>query len=356
SEPPLEPEAYYDAIRETFSRKLPRYFGGREPIGISLTSGLDTRMIMARLPPRESLLPCYTFASTFRDSRDVLVARRVAGARGQPHRVIRVGEEFLARFSSYAERTVYLSDGCADVSRSADLYVNEIARRIAPVRMTGNYGGEVLRRVRMKPVEASSAPFAGELRAELERARETYGRLLRAHPLSFAVFRQAPWVQHGLLALEQTQVSLRSPYLDNELVRTAFRAPQAARADELCLRLIADGDPDLRRIPTDRGSTARGVSGAASRLLRALEVKAEYAYDYGMPQWAAPIDRLLAALRPERLFLGRHKFTHFRTWYRGALAEPVREVLLDPATLSLPFLERKAVERVVNDHLDGRRN
>ncbi|MGH7898049.1 MAG: hypothetical protein ACREQQ_08850 [Candidatus Binatia bacterium] len=29
---------------------------------------------------------------------------------------------------------------------------------------------------------------------------------------------------------------------------------------------------------------------------------------------------------------------------------------LDPATLSLPFLEREAVEAVVNDHLDGRRN
>ena len=36
-------------------------------------------------------------------------------------------------------------DGCIDVSRSPDLYVNERAREIAPVRMTGNYGDEVLR-------------------------------------------------------------------------------------------------------------------------------------------------------------------------------------------------------------------
>jgi len=73
---------------------------------------------------------------------------------GQPHQVIPVGKEFLARFPHYAERAVYLTDGCVDMSRAPDLYLNERAREIAPVRMTGNYGGEVLRRVRtFKPVE-----------------------------------------------------------------------------------------------------------------------------------------------------------------------------------------------------------
>ena len=90
------------------------------------------------------------------------MARQVATPCGQPHQVIRVGEEFLARFPTYAERTVYLTDGCADVSRSPDLYVNEAARQIAPVRMTGNYGGEVLRRVRaFKPVDAVARPVLG---------------------------------------------------------------------------------------------------------------------------------------------------------------------------------------------------
>ena len=55
---------------------------------------------------------------------------------------------FSRKFPRYAERTVYLTDGCVEVSHSPDLYVNELAREIAPVRMTGNYGGEVLRRVR----------------------------------------------------------------------------------------------------------------------------------------------------------------------------------------------------------------
>ena len=47
----LEPEVYYREVRDIFSRNLPRYFEGREQIGISLTGGLDTRMIMAQLRP-----------------------------------------------------------------------------------------------------------------------------------------------------------------------------------------------------------------------------------------------------------------------------------------------------------------
>jgi asparagine synthase (glutamine-hydrolysing) len=94
----------------------------------------------------------------------------------------------------------------------------------------------------------------------------------------------------------------------------------------------------------------------ALRTLREFQFKAEYAYDYGMPQWMAAIDRRLTALRPERLFLGRHNVSHFRLWYRDVLSDYVREVLLDPSTLSLPCVERKGVEAVVDGHLDGHRN
>ena len=84
--------------------------------------------------------------------------------------------------------------------------------------------------------------------------------------------------------------------------------------------------------------------------------KAEYAYDYGMPQWAARIDHLLSPLHLERLFLGRHKLLHFRIWYRDSLSDYVRQILLDPRTLSRPHLERKGVEDIVNGHLSGWQN
>jgi len=357
-QPLLDEGPYYRQLRETFARNLPRYFDGPEPVGVSLTGGLDTRMIMAWRRPPPGSQPCYTFGGTFRDCRDVVVARRVARACRQPHEVISVGHQFLSRFPYYAERAVYLTDGCVDVSRSPDLYINEKAREIAPVRMTGNYGGEVLRRVRaFKAVEPLPRLFGPDLMRDVRRAGETYDSLLRGHPLSFAVFKQAPWHHYGLLALEETQVALRSPYLDNDLVRTVFRAPASVLTNnDVCLRLIAEGDPVLRQIRTDRGIGATGVSAAASRALLEFLFKAEYAYDYGMPQWVARIDHVLSGLHLERLFLGRHKFHHFRIWYRDVLPRYVRDMLLDPRTLSRPYIERKGLEAVVDGHLKGGRN
>jgi len=357
---PLDPESYYQEVRRVFSRNVARYFDGREPIAMSLTGGLDTRMIMAWRKSPPASLPCYSFGGMFRDCQDVLLAQRVANTCGQPHQIITVAKEFLARFPHYAEQTVYLTDGCADVSRSPDLYVNEKARQIAPVRVTGNYGGEVLRAVRaFKPVVPKPGLFRPQFLSHVHKASGTYAGLLRCHPLSFAVFRQAPWHHYGLLALEETQLSLRSPYLDNDFVRTVFRAPQATLTNnDTCLRLIADGNPALRMIRTDRGlnGTSKSLFSSANRGILEFLFKAEYAYDYGMPQWVAQIDHLLSPLHLERLFLGRHKFYHFRVWYRDALSKYVQEMLLDPRTLSRPYLERNGVERIVRGHIKGNRN
>jgi len=60
---------------------------------------------------------------------------------------------------------------------------------------------------------------------------------------------------------------------------------------------------------------------------------------------------MFSGLHLERMFLGRHKLLHFRVWYRDQLSQYVREVLLDPRTLSRPYLEPKTVETLVNGHL-----
>lgn len=356
----LDPDTYYRELREAFSENLPRYFVGQQRVAMSLTGGLDTRAVMAWYKGPEGSLPCYTFGGAYRDCRDVVVARRVARACGQPHEVIQVGADFFSRFPQLAERTVYLSDGCADVSCSPPLYVSQQARDIAPVRMTGNYGDQILRRFRaFKPVMPAAEIFRPELLAHVVAAHETYNRVVDTHPLSFAAFRQAPWHHSSLLALEQTQLVQRSPFLDNDLVRISFRAPASAVENNRArLQLIADGNPALRQIRTDIGvgGNHEAFPGAIVRGWQDFTFKAEYAYDHGMPQWVARIDHALSPFHLERMFLGRHKYYHFRVWYRDVLSKYVQEILLDPLTLSRPYLERKAVEAIVRGHLKGGRN
>jgi asparagine synthase (glutamine-hydrolysing) len=362
---PLDPESYYQELLEVFSRNLPRYFNGREPVGMSLTGGLDTRMIMAWQNLPSGSLPCYSFGGMFRDSEDVRVARAVARECGQPYEVISIGDEFLANFAKYAERTVYLTDGCAGVKSSSDLYANQRAAAIAPVRLTGNYGSEILRGLMgFKPVDPSPGLFGSDLLAQIQLAKTTYNGLSGGHALSFIAFRQVPWYHYGLLSLEQTQIAVRSPYLDNDMVRNAFRAPDSASPKDNifednndCVRLIADGSHDLGKMRTDRGlGGPSGVSRMFSRGFLEFTFKAEYAYDYGMPQWLARIDHAFSDLRLERLWLGRHKFNHFRIWYRDTLSQYVKEMLLDRRTLGRPYLDRREVEAVVRGHLRGDRN
>lgn len=371
SQTTLDPKSYYEQLRSTFSRNLPRYFDGPEPIGISVTGGLDTRMIMAWHAAESGSLPCYTFGSMYRDCRDVTVGRKVARVWKQKHQVIPVASDFLSRFANYAERTVYLSDGSVEVTRAPDLYVNEVARQIAPVRVVGTYGSEVLRSVRprihkgqkwatsFKPSEPPPGLFSTEVLSHIRAASDTYAGALQGHPVSFAVFRQAPWHQYGVLGLEQTQLGVRTPFLDNDFVRTVFCAPESALTNsDISLRLIADGNPALARILTDRGlgGDQTQLSTRAFHNFLEFTFKAEYAYDYGMPQRVAQVDHMFSALHFERLFLGRHKFYHFRVWYRDALSNYVREMLLDPRSLSRPYLQRKGLENIVSGHLKGNRN
>ena len=357
---PLSSEAYYEEIRSVLSTALPRYFAGREQMSIAMTGGLDTRVILACHPSAPGTLPSYTIGSSFRDSMDVQVGRKVARICKQPHQVIPIGGDFLDDFARYAERSIYLTEGTVDVYRASDLYVSEKVREIAPAKIVGTYGSEVLRHaVMFKPSTPLAGLFCPEFLSHVEEARDTYGAIRQSHPVTFAAFRQSPWYHHGILALEQSQLTVRSPFMDNDFVRAVYRAPVEEAADvDIRPRLIKDASPLLGAIPSDRGVGGDGgrLSSMLVRSAHEFTFKAEYAYDYGMPQSVARVDHMFSALHLERLFLGRHKMLHFRVWYRDQLAQYVRQILLDPLTLSRPYLEKKTLETVVRDHLNGTRN
>lgn len=360
NQPRLNAKEYYEKLKETFPRILTRYFRGKQRVAVSLTGGIDTRMIMAWAPCPPFKLPCYTFGGMYRDCADVKIAREVARVCQEPHETITLNRKFFAEFPALAKRTIYYTDGTMDVSGSVELYVNRIAREIAPVRLTGNYGDQVLRGViGFKPNSLDEEIFDPEFARHVRAGAMTYGKIAQDRSLSFLVFKQVPWHHYSRLALEGTQVTLRSPFLDNDLVALAYQAaPEVASSIGVSLRLISEGNPALSRIETDRGVLFRPIPviSKARRQYQEFTLKAEYAYDYGMPRWLGRFDRLLAPLHLERIFLGRHKFYHFRIWYRNELSQYVKGLLLDPRTLARPYLQGKYLEEVVNSHLNGHRN
>jgi asparagine synthase (glutamine-hydrolysing) len=359
TQPELSESEFYEKLKETWARVLPRYLRGKQSIALSLTGGVDSRMILAWSPRLAGTLPCYTWGGKYRDCADVKIARRVAKLCGQPHNTIVIGAEFLSEFHDLAEKAVYISDGTMDVTGSVDLYVQTLARQIAPVRLSGVCGGEILRRLVMfKPDPGLDGMFDPELERSVRNAANTYADELQGHRLSFTSFKQAPWYMASKFAVERSQVTYRTPYFDNDLVALAYQTPAKLLHNEPALRLIADGNSVLGKIGTDRGLAFQSVPGVNRALhwYQEFTFKAEYAYDYGMPQWLAKLDHMFAPLRLEKLFLGWHKVAHFRVWYRDELSPWLRETLLDSGARSRPYLRANSLEPMLRAHTTGQRN
>src|SRR5437773_5084556 len=359
NQPEFSGSQVYEKLKETWTRILPRYFRGKQPIGLSLTGGVDSRMILACASRPPGTLPCYTWGGKYRDCADVKIARRTAKICQQPHQTILVGGDFLSQFPDFAERAVYISDGTMDVTGSIDLYVQGLARQIAPVRLSGVCGGEILRRLVMfKPDPPQPSLFDPEFARSFQEAVATYDGELQGHRLSFTAFRQAPWYMASKFTVERSQLTYRTPYFDNDLVALAYQTPTELLNNEPALRLITDGNPALGRIRTDRGLAFRAIPGLAPILhaYQEFTFKAEYAYDYRMPQWLARLDHTFAPLHLEKLFIGRHKFHHFRIWYRDELSQWLREILLDPAARCRSYLRPNSLEKMLKAHANGYRN
>ena len=204
---PLREAEYFEHLKNVWIRILPRYFFGERKVGVSMTGGLDSRMILAWAYLSPGTFPSYTFGGPYRECADVRLAREVAAVCQQPHQVLSVGSDFLSQFASLAEKDVFVSDGAMDVTGSIDVYVQSLARSVAPVRLSGVNGGEILRSlVAFKPQRLCHQLFAGDMVSLSEAAAETYRSELVGHRLSFIAFKQAPWYMSAKFSIEHSQI------------------------------------------------------------------------------------------------------------------------------------------------------
>lgn len=357
---PLDADTFYRKFVETCSVALPRYFAGNDQPGLSLTGGVDSRVLLACHSRPSASLPCYTFAGPDEDTLDVRLARRLSRAANQPHHVIRLGSDFLRRFPALAADTIYRTDGAFDVCGAHEIYLNRLAAQYAPVRVTGNFGSELFRGIRtVGPLRLSSELFEADFgRAVNDAERRFLGRA-SGSVLSSTLFEDIPLVHYGCMAAAKSQVVVRSPYLDPELVALLYRRPAELRdSPSLQLRLVAERFPTLLSIPTDSGlaGTVAPPLRPLQRLLTWGSFKADYRVVEGLPGPWARLDPVFVAINPFRLVFGTHRFLLYRRWFRQELSGFVQDCLNDRATASRGYLERAALHRYVNEHITGRRN
>jgi asparagine synthase (glutamine-hydrolysing) len=355
----LSDEEFYESLKATMSTAVRRHFGDGSDIAVSLTGGVDTRVIMAFAEHAAEKRASYTFGGMYRDCYDVQIAGQVARACGYEHQVLRLGPEFLRNFSDYAEKTVWLTDGTLDLGATHEVYLNGLARKIARVRITGNYGSEVLRGAStFKLSGLSTNLFNPDFLPYIQDATRSFEQLKYGNQVSVAAFRQIPWHLYGRLNAAQSQLTVRSPYTDNDLVALAYRArPSARQSASLWNRLILEQHRSLASIPTDRGyvGTRSSLSTLPYRFYNYLLFKAEWYHEAGMPHRLARMERHLpAALRPLP-FVGTHKIEQYRMWFREGLFEPLRSILGSKST-ETPYVNVRRLQDMLTAHREGRAN
>jgi asparagine synthase (glutamine-hydrolysing) len=355
---PLTDGEFMAEFSATFQRILPRYSEHEESVGIALTGGLDTRMVMACLPETETRHPCYTFVGETGLTLDARLAIKIADVKGLKHHVLRIEPDFLRDFGSYLDRTITATDGCAGATASHEIYLNARARELSPIRLTGNFGSEIFRSVStFKPLglqrELLSDEFAAAVGSETQRAASE-----KVHPVTFAAFHEIPWNLYGLLAAGRSQLTFRTPYLDNELVALAYRAPAALRLSPVpALRFIKSACPALTRIPTDRGELLRS-SGTRHLLRRAVgeaTFKLDYLHKEGLPGGFGILDPLLSVFASLGI-LGLHKFLPYRRWFQRELAPIIMERISTKSIRSAPWWSPGVPETLARAQFAGRGN
>lgn len=332
---PLTPSDFEEQFAHVFRTIVPRYCRAEaREVGISLTAGLDSRIIMAALPENSAPI-CHTFSGNDRDTLDASVAKRVAAACGVEHHVLRLGRDFLANFPSHADETIYLTDGALGPLGAHEVYFNRQARQLAPVRLTGVCGGEIMRGVTfLKPLGLPSALINKDLHRLIDQVRAERNAV-QSHPLTFTASTELPRTRYGGIAASRSQMPFRTPYLDNDFISLAFRVPESLRgAARPGVTFVERTRPELARIPTDRGRLGSGglLNYYMRRSVSELAFKLDYYRSEGVPRRLRWLDSTLSGLAAGTGIAGMHKFLLYRRWFRAELADYVGDALSMAAT------------------------
>jgi len=357
--PKLPAAEYESRFRAVFERILPRYYETDAKIGLSLTGGLDTRLIMACHPHDPRRETSYTFTGPTGRTLDDRVAARVAAACGLEHQLLRLGPDFFADFAAQADRTVFITDGCSGVLGAHEIYFHRQARALAALRLTGNYGSEICRAIStFKTLGLAPELFSPDFLPAIAAAAAQLAAE-KKHPDTFAAFHEVPLNLFGNLAAGRSQISFRTPYLDNELVALCCQCPASLKkSSRPAMRLVKACSPALDRLPTDRGyiSDRSDPEIFARRVFAEVTFKLDYCSNAGLPRPFGSLDPLFKPVARALGIAGLHKFLKYSTWFRGELAPYLKAQTAAAQQRENGLWNAASLEQITRRHLAGEKD
>jgi len=133
---------FKEAVEETgqlLLQAVDRRLEGQGRVGVYLSGGLDSRVILGMIGRQRMPVPTVTYG--IRDSRDVVYAARIARMMGSDHHWFEFENGAWVR--QFAERHLDLTEGYASWIHSHGLSILDLARQLMDVNLSGFGGGEL---------------------------------------------------------------------------------------------------------------------------------------------------------------------------------------------------------------------
>jgi asparagine synthase (glutamine-hydrolysing) len=342
-------------------------------VGAFLSGGVDSSAVAA-LASRAAGGRLHTFTLTFEEGGvfdEGAPARRVAAELGTEHHELRVDHADVPRL---LRTLVYHYDEPLGIAAGFNFFaLCELVREHVDLILTGDGGDELFGGYRRHVAEQLARPYqrlpdvmtqraAPAVLARLPRLGRTR-QIVNVLPIRDPAGRTPAWLT--VLSSDLRAELLApgaAPGRPEQAYEALYEGLNGASGPlnrqlyaELCLWL-----PDTLFEKTDKPTRARGVE-ARMPLFDHRLVELAFRIPDGHKVRGRSTKRVLRravrGLAPEIARRSRKRgFTiPVDPWFRGPLAPYLREVLFDPRTRRRGYFEPAVVERLVDDHVSGRR-
>ena len=358
-------------IAAAFMTAVDRRYDVSEPIGISLSGGLDSRLILAALGERAQGMPSYTLG--LQGCRDQVLTEKMARLVGTNHSFLELRAEDLGDFKSLAETLVSLSDGFYHPHEATEKKALEYFEK-APFRIVlRGHAGEVAKASLAYPLQVTSALD------QMSSRQQVLGFILRSANLGIQgispeklfspsmadLVKEGPaktledtlsglnvdlspadtclycyiheWVRRQVvasLAIFRTQTEIRLPFMDEDFLGTVLQLPLQKRyAGEVHKALVQIYKPELANIPDS--NTGAPLTAGKMRLFFS--------------------DKINSVLKRISLPGYRH-YTEYEDWQRNQFRASLENILFDPRTLDRGLYHPDALKTTFEEHVQGKRS
>jgi asparagine synthase (glutamine-hydrolysing) len=358
--------SYLEAVRAAFQDSVGRALNTSQPIGLSLSGGLDSRAILSAINGRTSALRTYTLGVA--GCADQVIAAQLSRLAGTQHRYFELDQtyqrDFLPNMAEMVSLTdgMYLSHGLTEM-----LAVRFLSQTDIGVLLRG-HGGELAKAHLAWPLHTDARVYelasveelipylsaranyvtpdlplsriltpeahvqAGDGASESFAAALAGTRLSPAECCSYLYLRELnrrftiPSIE-----LFRSRVEVRLPYLNVRFLKVLLAAPPQWRDNtEIHRMLTASGLPSLLKV---RNSNTGAAADAGPR--------AEFA-----------LDKLNSLLKRLNVHGYRH-YHNFDAWMRKGLLDSVEAELLAPSARVQTFVDKRTLQDLVRQTRAG---